>query len=323
MTLPMVDLVAQIPPPAYYPPPVFDDPDVDRYCRTTGPDIGLTPRTIFREVGRYVDPATGICKPPMQVIADALRTSKGTVQRAVVTWTLGGLVEVEKVKTANGRDQNVYYYTGHRDGFVPAFMAPRGELSHANFQLKELTAAKQRIAALEAKLAQFVDLDTGEIAGPEPVPEIRYGRDDQNWDKEEEGRRIVPILNSDIDSFPLPSAQIPIEAFSLDAPPDTFNEAYVTWAVEQFEDWKPPNGWHSIKAATTRYKADWPKFVEDLARHHATVDHAPIAAGMFRCAGCKEIKTTLDSCGGLCGRCKAEKEYRNRPVHRSSMLSTT
>ena len=50
-TTPMVDLVTQLPGPAYNPPRLFDDPDVARYTHYTGPELGAMPRAVFRELG--------------------------------------------------------------------------------------------------------------------------------------------------------------------------------------------------------------------------------------------------------------------------------
>ena len=63
-TTPMVDLVTQLPGLVYNPPRLFDDPDVARYTRDTGPELGAMPRAVFRELGVYVDPTTGKCEVP-------------------------------------------------------------------------------------------------------------------------------------------------------------------------------------------------------------------------------------------------------------------
>lgn len=312
MTLPMTDLVAQLPH-SYTAPPTIDDPDVDRYCRLTGPDIGMTARTVFRELGRFAKRETGECDPPMQVLADALRTSKGTIQRAIVSCQLGGLLEVAKVGTSHNRERNVYTFTGHRSGWMPAFMPPRAGLTLANYNLKLLTEQAAKIAALEALVAQLVDTETGEISPSTPsVPKKRDGETtapiivDQIRTYEEEGRTDTN-MNSDIGS----SSLLPSDQFSLHSPPHMFNEEYVDWAVPQFPEWA--EAWNNVKKAAPHYKYDWPKFLEDLLRHHrpAKVEHAPIPKGQIRCQTCQALKPQFESFNGNCGRCKAAKAYEN------------
>lgn len=310
----------------YTPPFLYDDPQIDLYCRTTGPDIGLTARAVFRELGRYCNPATGVAPTPMVILADALETSTGTIQRALDSCELGGLLDTEKKVTANKRERNVYHFTGFATGFDPAHKPPRGKLTLANYRLREMTAKDRRIAELESELARFVDLDTGEIG----IPKKRYTDSEQNQTYKEE-ERIHPNLNLDDISFfssppemdthstfnPDPESDLDPADFNLDTPPATFDLAYVRFAVTScpvwLEAWIKCGG---LANAYTKYRKDWPKFTDDdLPRHRDSAKSMPAPAKAYTapydsrdyptCTGCHEQEAPSRMRDGKCARCRA------------------
>ena len=289
----------------YTPPTLYDDPQIDLYCRTTGPDIGLTARAVFRELGRYCNPATGVAPTPMVILADALETSTGTIQRALDSCELGGLLDTEKKVTANQRERNVYHFTGFSTGFDPANKPPRGKLTLANYRLREMTAKDRRIADLEAQLAQFVNLDTGEIG----IPKKRDTDFDQNqtYNKEEE---IHPNLNLDDISFfssppemdthtafnSDPESDLDSADFNLDTPPPTFNLAYVRWTIRQYPKWMEKwEKYGGLAEASRKYRHNWPKFTDDdLPRHRDSGKPAPAKLKDSRAA---RITVECEDCG--------------------------
>ena len=315
MTLPMVDLVAQIPPPAPSHRPPIHDPQVTRYCFQTGPDMKGSTRLVLIAIGAFVNPATGTAHPSFETIAYWAGVSKGTVSNAVKELRALGVFQT----TPQGTKGFFEYTFVHmlNSNFEPRPREDRHGETLEIYRLQKMGQLQDKVDALERML---VDRETGEL--PTVQESVQYVNE-----REEEEFSLI-IENMDSSSLPSRSVQTvesvqPVNAngFSLDNPPSEYDKDYMEFALRAYPAWLNDFKF-KMSGAKSTYENNWPKFLEDLDCHHATVDHAPIVAGMFRCAGCKEIKTTLDSCGGLCGRCKAEKEYRNRPVHRS-MLSTT
>ena len=294
MTTPMVDLVSQLPGPAYTPPRIFDDPQVATYCRETGPELGVIPRAVLREIGRYADPATGIAPPLMVTIAKTLDASTSSVARAIKTCEYAGLVEVTPIQTRNGRTRYSYTLaTGLQAGWRPAPKPDRGKVSLADHRLKTMTDLAKRVAELESMLDGAVNEATGEIITPENI--VR-----SEWAYEEEG--IVPLSeNQEI----LPSFR------SLLSPPAAYDREYVEWALPQFPAWESKWG-GGVKVASDYYLTRWPKFLEDLARHKAKADYEPISKGQIRCLTCLEVKPEAESSRGHCARCKHVVSWEKR-----------
>ena len=157
-TTPMVDLVTQLPGLVYNPPRLFDDPDVARYTRDTGPELGAMPRAVFRELGVYVDPTTGKCEVLMETLANILECSTATVSRAIRTCEYAGLVEIHEIQTRNNRTRFSYTLkAGLLANWMPTPKPYRGKLTVADHRLKLMTDYQNRIAELEALLEGAVN----------------------------------------------------------------------------------------------------------------------------------------------------------------------
>ena len=299
---------------------LYDSPEVARYCRETGPELGFTARTVFCEIGRHIDPQTGQGRVLMETLAATLECGKATVFRAVRTLECAGQVEVEKVPTQNGRLMNVYHLDlGLHRGWVPAYKPPRAQLSLMDQRLKLMTEKDKRIAELERMVASLND---GVIPD---TPDDPAGIVPSERNSEEE-KKEVPIssFENGSSSFPSPVPQpgiVPSEQnndFSMDEPPEEFDEGYVKWAVPQFPKWRDAwNGWPEAALAT--YRSNWPKFLEDLKRHRDQSADGITALGpdQIRCATCNEVKPKYDSFKGNCGRCKHAVEHRSHQVQDS------
>ena len=278
-TTPMVDLVTQLPGPAYNPPRLFDDPDVaryTRYTRYTGPELGAMPRAVFRELGLYVDPTTGKCEVLMDTLANTLECSTATVSRAIRTCEYAGLIEIHEIITRNNRTRFAYTLkAGQLANWIPTPKPYRGKLTLADHRLKLMTDYQNRIAELEALLEGAVNPETGEFIVSQKrnndaeAAESGFATKEQN---EEEVANSKKEIESRSSSVPILSTEdVPGgDSFDLDAPPDTFNREYVRYAMKQRPEWLA--AWtRGLGAAFDYYGKNWPKFLEDLEDHRSKV----------------------------------------------------
>ena len=273
-TTPMVDLVTQLPGLVYNPPRLFDDPDVARYTRDTGPELGAMPRAVFRELGVYVDPTTGKCEVLMETLANILECSTATVSRAIRTCEYAGLVEIHEIQTRNNRTRFSYTLkAGLLANWMPTPKPYRGKLTVADHRLKLMTDYQNRIAELEALLEGAVNPETGEFIVSQKrnnVAEVVESGFATNEGKEEEVANSKKEIESRSSSVPILSAEdVPGgDSSDLDAPPDTFTREYVRYAMKEHPKWLA--AWtRGLGAAFDYYGKNWPKFLEDLEDHRS------------------------------------------------------
>ena len=271
-TTPMVDLVTQLPGLVYNPPRLFDDPDVARYTRDTGPELGAMPRAVFRELGVYVDPTTGKCEVLMETLANILECSTATVSRAIRTCEYAGLVEIHEIQTRNNRTRFAYTLkAGLLANWMPTPKPYRGKLTVADHRLKLMTDYQNRIAELEALLEDAVNPETGEFIVSQKrnnVAEVVESGFATNEEKEEEVANSEKGIESPYSSLPVlpPEDSSEADSFDLYNPPLEFNREYVRFAVKSFRKWD--EGWkQGLGAACATYTKNWPKFLADLEGH--------------------------------------------------------
>ena len=238
---------------------LYDSPEVARYCRETGPELGFTARTVFCEIGRHIDPQTGQGRVLMETLAATLECGKATVFRAVRTLECAGQVEVEKVPHPERPvDERLPPGPGLQREWAPAYKPPRAQLSLMDQRLKLMTEKDKRIAELERMVASLND---GMIPD---TPDDPAGIVPSERNSEEE-KKEVPISSFENGSsfLPFPSSTTgycSIEQnndFSMDEPSEEFDEEYVKWAVPQFPKWRDAwNGWPEAALAT--YRSNWP-----------------------------------------------------------------
>lgn len=98
-----------------------DDPIVAFYCLYTKPVLPAQTRSVFREIGRYLDPSDPqSCSPSHDQIAEATGLSRSQIRTAIANLEYAGLVSVHQKPGAPGRS-NVYIFDhGIASGFQPA-----------------------------------------------------------------------------------------------------------------------------------------------------------------------------------------------------------
>ena len=282
-TIPMVDLVSQVPTPIHNPP--IHDPRVTRYCAQTGPEMKGSTRLVLRTIGDFVNPDTGKAHPSYKTIMFWSGLSQGAVSNAVKELGLLGVFQA----TPKGSKGNYEYHFVHmvNADFEPLARVDRGTDSLDHYRLRELVRLREEVDALRLLL---VNPDTGEI----PTVHNVNGNEEEEFSSRNH--------NYDSSSFPF------VQEFDLDAPPADFNREYVRWAMREYGKWQA--AWTGGEAAAfSTYGKDWPKFLEDLKRHR---DQTVLGPEHIRCSTCRKVKPKQDSFKGNCGRCKHEVEHRNR-----------
>ena len=122
----------------------IDDPTVAFYTQHTGPRMTPNMRSIFRELGRYADPETGVSGPSQATIADALDVHRTTVKGGVSELIHLGLL-VEMPKQGVGGKQVDLLFTAAAGGWQPK---SKTDLVKAPV----IVAYRQLVAELRSKL---------------------------------------------------------------------------------------------------------------------------------------------------------------------------
>ena len=306
---------------ATYKPTPFDSTDVHRFYRETGPLLELGPRVALKEVGRYMDPDTGVAGVDLATLADSLETTESTVSRWLSVAVKAGLLEKHHNPAPNGH--TFLSYTGARglaNGWQPFDRPSRGTGSLSVMRLEEMTAKDRRIEELEREIARLKGCDpaTGEILNRGPfADEMQMAR----ICKQEEEREEFAIPAFEKNEIPLPSSATPSSgeknvgknAYDLHTPPSEplademqagqvfdftivpkeFDEAFVLASLAEFRE---EHKWRSFSCAVDEYRDNWPKYRVELAEWRmvreqgkATATHPPAkrpAPMTVKCADC-------------------------------------
>ena len=150
--------------------PPLDNPAVAHYTANTGPWLGVVARAVFRELGRYVDPAIGTCFPSQGTIARVLDLSRQSVAKQCLTLEAAGEITIDQKEGASGK-QNVYTFVGGlRRSWAPTEKPDIGDLPLAIYYLRESTQQKTEIEGLRRIIARLSP--TGEIPNDQPEPTL-------------------------------------------------------------------------------------------------------------------------------------------------------
>ena len=138
-----------------------DDPTVAFYTQHTGPRMTANMRGVFRELGRYADPKTGVSSPSQGTIADALDMHRTTVRGAATELVHLGLL-VERPKQDVGGKQAEYVFTAAAASWLPTAKndMEKGQVVVAYRQLvaelrSQLEDSQKENAGLESRVAQL------------------------------------------------------------------------------------------------------------------------------------------------------------------------
>ena len=138
-----------------------DDPTVAFYTQHTGPRMTANMRGVFRELGRYADPKTGVSSPSQGTIADALDMHRTTVKGAATELVHLGLL-VERPKQDVGGKQAEYAFTAAAASWLPTAKndMEKGQVVVAYRQLvaelrSQLEDSQKENAGLESRVAQL------------------------------------------------------------------------------------------------------------------------------------------------------------------------
>ena len=172
-----------------------DDPTVAFYTQHTGPRMTANMRGVFRELGRYADPKTGVSSPSQGTIADALDMHRTTVKGAATELVHLGLL-VHRPKQDVGGKQVEYAFTAAAASWLPTTKndMEKGQVVVAYRQLvaelrSQLEDSQKENAGLESRVAQLEDF----ISSRSPDTTEDRTLDEPNSGDEQDADHAAPV----------------------------------------------------------------------------------------------------------------------------------
>ena len=172
-----------------------DDPTVAFYTQHTGPRMTANMRGVFRELGRYADPKTGVSSPSQGTIADALDMHRTTVKGAATELVHLGLL-VERPKQDVGGKQVEYAFTAAAASWLPTAKndMEKGQVVVAYRQLvaelrSQLEDSQKENAGLESRVAQLEDFISSRSPDMTEDPTL----DEPNSGDEQDADHAAPV----------------------------------------------------------------------------------------------------------------------------------